>query len=231
MATSRCWPTSPRRIGASMIQAMVGRRISEIARPRRPQPSTRRRPRIRWIGAASGDDFQDVSVDVRRGEIVAIYGKLGSGAAEVGETAYGLRPITAGTLEVEGSRVTVKRPAPRGRGRRRLPPGRSQGRRRLHGPPGHGERGGRILGPDGGVRSVHLPPIRGEGVPALARQAVDPVAKRSSSGDGHAVRRQPAEGAARAMAGAQQPRARPHRADARRRRRRARRTSIARCGT
>ena len=96
---------------ASMIQAMVGRRISEIARPGASATIDEATPAIRWIGAASGDDFHDVSVDVRRGEIVAIYGKLGSGATEVGETAYGLRPITAGTLEVDGQPLTVKGPS------------------------------------------------------------------------------------------------------------------------
>ena len=96
---------------ASMIQAMVGRRISEIARPAASDTIDQGTPAIRWISAASDDEFQDVSIDVRRGEIVAIYGKLGSGATEVGETAYGLRPITAGTLEVDGQPVTVKGPS------------------------------------------------------------------------------------------------------------------------
>jgi ribose transport system ATP-binding protein len=95
---------------SSMIEAMVGRHISEIARPV-PSSSIEERPAIRWTGAASGDDFHDVSLDVRRGEIVAIYGKLGSGASEVGETAYGLRPITAGSMEIDGASMVVKGPA------------------------------------------------------------------------------------------------------------------------
>ena len=96
---------------ASMIQAMVGRRISEITRPEESGTIDDGRPAIRWIGAASGDEFRDVSIDVRRGEIVAIFGKLGSGATEVGETAYGLRPVTAGTLEVDGQPVAIKGPS------------------------------------------------------------------------------------------------------------------------
>jgi len=95
---------------ASMIEAMVGRHISEIARPVASTTIETGVPAIRWTGAASGDDFRDVSLEVRRGEIVAIYGKLGSGAAEVGETAYGLRPLTAGSLEIEGKRVVISGP-------------------------------------------------------------------------------------------------------------------------
>ena len=96
---------------ASMIQAMVGRRISEISRPAGSATIDEGTPAVRWVAAASDDEFHDVSVDVHRGEIVAIYGKLGSGATEVGETAYGLRPITAGTLEVDGRPVAIKGPS------------------------------------------------------------------------------------------------------------------------
>ncbi|MEO6206412.1 MAG: sugar ABC transporter ATP-binding protein [Candidatus Limnocylindrales bacterium] len=96
---------------ASMIEAMVGRHISEIARPPTSTTTEAGQPAIRWSGAASGDDFRDVSVEVHRGEIVAIYGKLGSGAAEVGETAYGIRPVTQGTMEIDGRLATVSGPA------------------------------------------------------------------------------------------------------------------------
>jgi ribose transport system ATP-binding protein len=95
---------------ATMIEAMVGRHISEIARPATSTTIDHGQPAIRWTDAASDDEFSGVSIDVHRGEIVAIYGKLGSGAAEVGETAYGLRPITAGTLEIDGLPTVVKGP-------------------------------------------------------------------------------------------------------------------------
>jgi ribose transport system ATP-binding protein len=96
---------------ASMIEAMIGRHISEIARPPASTTIDAGEPVIRWTDAASNDDFRDASIEVHRGEIVAIYGKLGSGAAEIGETAYGLRPVTAGTLEISGKPVVVSGPA------------------------------------------------------------------------------------------------------------------------
>ncbi len=96
---------------AAMIEAMVGRRISEVERPEPIDRPAGDGPAIRWTDAASGDDFSGVSVNVHRGEIVAIYGKLGSGAAEVGETAYGLRPISAGTMEIDGRPATIGGPA------------------------------------------------------------------------------------------------------------------------
>ena len=186
---------------AAMIEAMVGRQISEIAAAADvdPRRSTTQRRSSAGPARASGDDFHDVSLDVHRGEIVAIYGKLGSGAAEVGETAYGLRPITAGTMELDGQAADDPRT---GCGRR--------GRRRASCPP--------IARPAAGSWSARSSEnvavaswgrlatlgqlitrrVRGEGLPALARQAVHPLAQRPAPGDGHALGRQPAEGAARA---------------------------------
>ena len=96
---------------AAMIEAMVGRHISEIPRPTALIRDASDGPAIRWTSAASGAAFRGVSLEVHRGEIVAIYGKLGSGAAEVGESAYGLRPITAGTMELDGRSSTITGPA------------------------------------------------------------------------------------------------------------------------
>ena len=95
---------------ASMIEAMVGRHISEIARPIETDHAAKGGPAIRWIGAGSGDEFRDATVLVHPGEVVAVYGKLGSGASELGETAYGLTPIDSGTLEIGGKPVTIKGP-------------------------------------------------------------------------------------------------------------------------
>ncbi len=94
----------------SLIEAMVGRRLTELPRPAPVEAELPAKPVIRWQDASSSDDFTDVSIEVRIGEIVAIYGKLGSGAAEVGETAYGLRPVDRGTLEIDAERVTLSGP-------------------------------------------------------------------------------------------------------------------------
>ena len=94
---------------AAMIEAMVGRRIAEIGRPE-PIERTAAEPAIRWTGAGSGGAFRNVSLEVHPGEIVAVFGKLGSGAAEIGETAYGLRPVDAGGLEIMGRSAVVDGP-------------------------------------------------------------------------------------------------------------------------
>jgi ribose transport system ATP-binding protein len=90
---------------------MVGRRLTELPRPAPLPRHDEVAPSIRWQHASSGEEFEDVDLEVHKGEIVAIYGKLGSGASEVGESAYGLHPITAGTLDVKAETVTLSGPA------------------------------------------------------------------------------------------------------------------------
>ncbi len=65
---------------------------------------------LRWRGASSHGCFSDVNIEVCRGEVVALYGKLGSGALEVGRSAFGLEPIHSGVIEVAGERVELSNP-------------------------------------------------------------------------------------------------------------------------
>jgi simple sugar transport system ATP-binding protein len=51
-----------------------------------------------------GEAYQDVSVDVRAGEVVGLAGGGGSGKAEFAETVVGLRTPDAGVVEIAGAR-------------------------------------------------------------------------------------------------------------------------------
>jgi ribose transport system ATP-binding protein len=93
-----------------MIEAMIGRRMAEVGRPAAPTHAIADEPVLRWAGAGLGSLFDGVDVSVRPGEVVALFGKLGSGAAEVGESAFGIRHLDRGTLEVRGALATFDRP-------------------------------------------------------------------------------------------------------------------------
>lgn len=86
----------------AMIEAMIGRSMADVSRPDAPQHALGERPALRWASASHGRAFRDVNLEVRPGEVVALFGKLGSGAAEVGETAFGIRRLDSGELEVDG---------------------------------------------------------------------------------------------------------------------------------
>jgi rhamnose transport system ATP-binding protein len=54
--------------------------------------------------------YSDVDVAVRPGEIVTLYGLIGSGAAEIAETVYGMRRATAGRILLDGRPVMPSSP-------------------------------------------------------------------------------------------------------------------------
>ncbi|NDL58557.1 ABC transporter ATP-binding protein [Phytoactinopolyspora mesophila] len=59
------------------------------------------------IGADDGPDLlQDISFDVRRGEIVGFAGVEGNGQSELVEAIMGLRPLDAGSIEIGSQDVT-----------------------------------------------------------------------------------------------------------------------------
>jgi ribose transport system ATP-binding protein len=94
----------------TMIEAMIGRRMSEVQRPPPPKHGFGLQPALAWRNASSGRAFEDVNLDVFPGEVVAVFGKLGSGAAEVAETAFGIRELDRGSLEIDGESAQISQP-------------------------------------------------------------------------------------------------------------------------
>jgi ribose transport system ATP-binding protein len=94
----------------TLIEAMIGRRMEAVGRPRPPAHEIPDAPALRWDGATLEGAFTDVDLTVRPGEVVVLYGKLGSGAAEVAETAFGVRRLDAGTLVLDGGALVLRSP-------------------------------------------------------------------------------------------------------------------------
>lgn len=77
-------------------------------------------------GLALDGVFHDVSFTVRAGEVVALYGLVGSGAAEVGEVVYGMRRATSGRIRAVGDdRPPLSPSAAKRRGIRMVPANRA----------------------------------------------------------------------------------------------------------
>lgn len=94
----------------SCIEGMIGRPLESTFPPRRRVPADA--PAVlRVEGLTREGVFEDVSFDVRAGEIVVLAGLIGSGRSEVVRTVFGADPLTRGSIELHGKRVSFRSPA------------------------------------------------------------------------------------------------------------------------
>ncbi|MDZ4858926.1 MAG: ATP-binding cassette domain-containing protein [Candidatus Hydrogenedentes bacterium] len=95
----------------SIVAAMIGREsIALYARERSTKPAdTNRGLDVSGLTDAHGA-FGDVSLSVRAGEIVGLYGFVGAGRSELGQTLFGMRKAEAGTISLDGNNVHIASP-------------------------------------------------------------------------------------------------------------------------
>ncbi len=96
-------------VRAELVRAMVGKAVGDVQRPAPLDrcPSTEL---MSFEAAACGSAFMDLDLKVGDGEVVGLYGKIGSGTAEVAEAAFGVRKLTSGCLGVGIDRVRLGNP-------------------------------------------------------------------------------------------------------------------------
>jgi ABC-type sugar transport system ATPase subunit len=54
--------------------------------------------------------YKDISLKVRRGEIVGMAGLVGAGRSEVASAIFGIQPAVSGEIYIKGEKVTIKNP-------------------------------------------------------------------------------------------------------------------------
>jgi ribose transport system ATP-binding protein len=94
---------------AEMARRMVGREMNQMFPPKRSREE--HGPvalSVRNLSVA--DVIDDISFDLRQGEILGFAGLVGAGRTELAETIYGIRRPTAGTLAVHGSPARIRSP-------------------------------------------------------------------------------------------------------------------------
>ena len=92
-----------------MANLMVGRELADLFPPKRPAPEGGA-PAIQVRGLTVPGWAEDIGFEVRRGEILGFAGLVGAGRTELFEGLLGLRPRTAGTVEIAGQPVQMKSP-------------------------------------------------------------------------------------------------------------------------
>lgn len=109
----------------AIVSAMIGREANFVGRPE--SSVTADEVVLEVDSLCSGTDFVDISFTLRRGEILALYGKVGSGTAEVGESVFGLGHGVTGEITMNGRRAIPRSPVDAiARGIGFLPPDRQR---------------------------------------------------------------------------------------------------------
>lgn len=92
---------------SKMISLMAGQEI-EFNKLSRNYKSTEIVLKVE--GLTSGKHFHDVSFELNKGEILGVGGLVGAGRTEVMLTIFGVLPIDAGEITVNGKKLRVKSP-------------------------------------------------------------------------------------------------------------------------
>ncbi|HZA81930.1 MAG TPA: ATP-binding cassette domain-containing protein, partial [Actinomycetes bacterium] len=91
-----------------LARMMVG---GPSAAPAAPPAGGEASTALRARGLARPPRLKPVDLELRAGEVVAVFGLVGSGRTRLARTLFGLEPATAGTLELAGRPVAVRSPA------------------------------------------------------------------------------------------------------------------------
>jgi ribose transport system ATP-binding protein len=90
-----------------VITMMVARNIDDLFPKHTVTPGE---VVLRVSGLTRRKEYEDVSFDVRRGEILGITGLVGSGTKELFRTLFGLQKASSGTIEVHGEKARLNSP-------------------------------------------------------------------------------------------------------------------------
>lgn len=91
-----------------LISLMVGRRIEDVY-PERERPESPS-PRLTVRGLGREDVFADVTFELGVGEIVGLFGLVGSGRTDVARAIFGAECATRGEMTMDGQRYAPRSP-------------------------------------------------------------------------------------------------------------------------
>jgi len=91
----------------ALVTAMLGHAAEKNARPEVSKGTT---VALEVKGLSDTSVFKDISFNVHAGEVLCLFGKIGSGTSEILESIFGLRSISAGTIDIYGQPFAPKSP-------------------------------------------------------------------------------------------------------------------------
>ncbi len=91
----------------SLVAMMVGREIDHLFPRGEPKIGD---VLLKVNHLSYGSRVQDISFELRRGEILGVAGLVGSGRTELALTIFGITPATSGKITIDGRPVTITTP-------------------------------------------------------------------------------------------------------------------------
>lgn len=89
-----------------LISMMVGRKVENVF----PKTVCSIGDVVFKVDKLSGKGFEDISFEVRKGEILGISGLVGSGRSETMRAIFGMDPLTGGRIFLEGREIKIRKP-------------------------------------------------------------------------------------------------------------------------
>jgi ribose transport system ATP-binding protein len=96
---------------ARLARMMVGRAVDTAPARSTAEPDGGAQVALRARGLARPPRLKPVDLELRTGEVLGVFGLVGSGRTRLARTLFGLEPATEGSLEVLGRPARVSSPA------------------------------------------------------------------------------------------------------------------------
>lgn len=93
-----------------IISRMVGRELTNRFPDKHYEPSEETILKVENLTAADPKSFQQISFELKKGEILGIGGLVGAQRTELVEGIFGLRGIASGEIEKNGKQITIHSP-------------------------------------------------------------------------------------------------------------------------
>jgi ribose transport system ATP-binding protein len=90
-----------------LVRMMVGRNLGEIYPTRTP---AREEPALELNNLSKDGEFSDISFSLKQGEILGMFGLIGSGRTQVARSIFGADPITSGEIRLDGKLIHPRSP-------------------------------------------------------------------------------------------------------------------------
>lgn len=89
---------------SDVVQLMIGRELDEFFHKSNAEI---KEEVLRVENLSSFASFENISFDIKKGEIVGLYGLVGAGRSEIAETIFGVRKRNAGRIFIDGKSVRI----------------------------------------------------------------------------------------------------------------------------